>query len=96
MKEGLVALLLLSVLGSVNCHGQNLIVNGNFAQNECPHYWCIFNHPGGVKGWTPKPEIEIGYGYIYNSRLGNERVVELAANDNSCIEQVIYLESGNY
>lgn len=96
MKEGLVVLLLLSILASVNCHGPNLIVNGNFCRNECKWDWCIFNHPGGVTGWSPKPEIEIGFGYVYNHRLGSERVIELDPNYNSCIEQVIYLQRGNY
>jgi hypothetical protein len=74
-----------------------LIVNGNFAQNDCSRDWCIFNGPNCVKGWNPKPEIEIGFGKVYNSHLGNERVIELAPNSNSCIEQSVKnLEPGIY
>lgn len=50
-----------------------------------------------VTGWTPDPEIEVGYGSVYSNNLGNERVVELAPNFNSCIRQSIKsLQSGCY
>ena len=37
----------------------------------------------------PDDEIEIGYGRIYSSYLGAERVLELAPNKNACVKQFI-------
>jgi hypothetical protein len=99
MKKALIFVLGLGALDTVTANGinQNFIVNGRFTQSECRADACIFNKAEEVVGWIPEPEIEVGSGYIYNTNLGNERVVDLAAKKNGCIKQIVRgIYPGNY
>lgn len=59
MKKTIMLFLAVSALENVEAqkNGRELIINGNFANNDCSEDWCIFNTPISVRGWTPKPEI---------------------------------------
>ena len=99
MKKALIFVLGLGALDTVTANGinQNFIVNGRFTQSEGRADTCIFNKAEEVVGWITEHEIEVGYGYIYNTNLGNERVVDLAAKKNGCIKQIVRsINSGNY
>ena len=100
MKKALVFVVGVSALDTVASrslrydHDYNLLINGDFEQNKCPReqQWCIYhtNTPDAVTGWIADPDIEVGYGTVYNKRLGGgDRVVELAPNSNSCIRQKV-------
>jgi hypothetical protein len=70
----------------------NLVKNGDFSRTKCVIDWCSYSLTGynnEVDGWTPSDELEIGYGRIYSSYLGAERVLELAPNKNTCVKQDI-------
>lgn len=70
----------------------NLVRNGDFSRSKCVTDWCSYSQTGynnEVDGWIPSDEIEIGYGRIYSSYLGAERVLELAPNKNTCVKQLI-------
>jgi hypothetical protein len=95
MKAVLVALIGLAVINvSMATHPSgnlivNLIANGDFSDSPCDKELCIYDTPNTVKGWIPNPMIEVGFGFHYNQYLNRERVLDLAANSNSCVKQVI-------
>lgn len=98
MKKALVLLAGMSALDTATANSSlrfetdaNLLTNGDFEQTVCKQDWCIFDSktPNAVTGWTPDPQIEVGYGTVYNDNLGNDRVVELDSDFNSCIYQEI-------
>lgn len=72
MKKAIMFLMAMGAFDSVMATGssQNLIVNGNFSENDCRNDWCIFKGQNNVRGWIPEPEVEIGFGHVYNSNLG--------------------------
>ncbi len=49
----------ISALDSVSAQttGKELLVNGNFADNDCRQDWCFFKQANQVRGWIPDPEI---------------------------------------
>ena len=59
MKKAMMFLLAMGAFNGVSATNtsQNLIVNGNFAENECRNDYCIFSGSKSVKGWIPDPEI---------------------------------------
>jgi hypothetical protein len=102
MEKALMLLLLaICVLNTAvaNNTGQNLIVNGDFTQNSCRQPICIYNsrQPNALKGWIPEPNIEIGWGSLYNKNIGRTRVLDLAPHSNSCVKQIVpNLQPGTY
>ena len=49
-----------------------------------------------LPGWLPNPDIEVGLGTTYNSRLKNTNVVELDATRNTCMKQKLALKPGKF
>ena len=47
-----------------------------------------------VQYWIQSPEIEVGKGYVYNTKLGDSWVTELDPRKNSCIKQKVPLQAG--
>lgn len=76
----------------------NLVLNGDFEQNQCSGPWCLWNQstiqPTSVPGWTPSPEIEVGRGTTYTNVFGTSWVAELDPNANTCIKQNISIQPG--
>ncbi len=82
--------------------GKDIVKNGGFEQNTCGTRACIWNARqlnadsalNPVSFWIQSPEIEIGRGNIYNSKLGDSWVSELDSNRNTCIQQKVPLQAG--
>ena len=101
MKKILMVLIVICALNTAvaNSKGENLIVNGDFTENLCGQPICFYNsnQPNGLKGWIPEPDIEIGWGWLYNKNIGRVRVLDLAGHSNSCVKQIVRnLQPGTY
>jgi hypothetical protein len=65
--------------------GKNIVKNGDFKDTDCNSLFCIWNTGSlnadsalnPVKYWIQSPEIEVGKGYIYNRKFGDQYVTEL-------------------
>ena len=80
-----------SLIGNV---GSNLVKNGDFSKNFIgSEHWAIGT---SLPGWEVFPEVEVGYGRVYNNNWGDRIVVELDSNQNDVLKQVFDLECQEY
>ena len=72
----------------------NLVKNGDFSKNFIgSEHWAIGT---SLPGWEVFPEVEVGYGTVYNNNWGDRIVVELDSNQNDVLKQVFDLECQEY
>jgi len=72
----------------------NLVENGDFSKNFIGSQdWAIAT---SLPGWEVYPEVEVGYGRVYNNKWGNTIVVELDSNQNDILKQEFELECQEY
>jgi hypothetical protein len=100
MKNTHALLLILALAGTVFANN-NLLLNGDFSNNDCSHDSCVYNAnsfiSNCVDGWAPQQQFELGYGSSYCDYLTKEPVVRIAPSTDSCISQQIpNIQPGNY